>query len=144
MKIIILSVTALFLISCASVSDIAPVGQNTYRVSSQMSGNFPSWPEVKGLSIKKANEYCKRNGKVMLEDKWETHGARGWSPLNAELTFKCIASSNEEKQTTNNKNIQNKKTNDLYADLRELKKLLDSGAINKKEFEILKAKRLSE
>lgn len=144
MKKIIIGITALLLMSCASVSTIAPVGQNTYRVSSQMSGNFPSWPEVKGLSIKRANEYCKSNGKIMLEDKWETHGARGWSPLNAELTFKCIASSNEKEQSANKEVTPNKKSSDLYADLKELKKLLDSGAITKKEFEVLKSKRLSE
>jgi len=42
------------------------------------------------------------------------------------------------------KNIKIKKTGDIYADLKKLKELLDSGAITQKEFENLKAKRLAE
>lgn len=81
---------ALALSGCASVSDVMPVGKDTYRVSSEMAGNFPSWPEVKGLSLKRANEYCDGLGRYMKEVDWETHGARGWTPLNAELTFECL------------------------------------------------------
>ena len=56
-----------------------------------MAGNFPSWSEVKDLALKRANQYCQSKKKYMKEDKWETHGARGWTPLNAELTFQCLA-----------------------------------------------------
>ena len=91
MKIIILMLLILTISSCASVSEVRPVGKDTYRVSSEMSGNFPSWSEVKDLSLKRANEYCNGMKSYMVEGKWETHGARGWTPLNAELTFQCLA-----------------------------------------------------
>ena len=80
----------LILIGCASTSDVIPVGENKYHVSSEMGGQLSSWSQVKGLSLKKANEYCSNKNQIMEVDKWETHGARGWTPLNAELTFKCI------------------------------------------------------
>ncbi len=91
MKKIIIFIATLFFVSCASVSEVVPVDKDTYRVSSEMSGQFPSWSEVKGLSLEKANEYCLAQGKYMKEGSWETHGARGWTPLNAELTFQCLA-----------------------------------------------------
>ena len=90
MRIFVITICSLFIIGCSSVSNVSPVGKDTYRVSSEMSGQFPSWSDVKGLSLKKANEFCKARGGYMKEGEWETHGARGWTPLNAELTFSCI------------------------------------------------------
>ncbi|MEI8645044.1 hypothetical protein P4S60_05295 [Pseudoalteromonas sp. Hal040] len=82
----------LTVVGCSSVSNVLPVGKNQFRVSSEMGGQFPSWSDVKELSIKKAIEYCASTSKTMEEISWETHGARGWTPLNAELTFKCVDS----------------------------------------------------
>ena len=91
-KKIICIVSILSIVGCSSVSNVLPVGKNQYRVSSEMGGQFPSWSDVKELSIKKANEFCNADKKIMEEIKWETYGVRGWSPLNAELTFTCLAS----------------------------------------------------
>ncbi|MGH8708483.1 MAG: hypothetical protein ACREVD_10560 [Burkholderiales bacterium] len=82
---------ALLCAGCVSVSGVIPVGKDIYTVSAEMSGNFPSWSEVKQLAMKHANEHCSSLGQYMTIEKWETHGARGWSPLNAELTFRCKA-----------------------------------------------------
>jgi hypothetical protein len=91
MRNILVLISSLFFIGCSSISNVIPVGKDTYRVSSEMSGQFPSWSDVKGLSLSKANEFCNAKGMYMKEGDWETHGARGWTPLNAELTFTCIA-----------------------------------------------------
>ena len=76
--------------SCASTSEVLPVGPETFTVSSGMTGQFPSWSDVKGLAIKRANDYCAGRGQVMEVVSWDLHGARGWSPLSADLTFKCV------------------------------------------------------
>ncbi|MDA3946172.1 MAG: hypothetical protein PF439_05790 [Helicobacteraceae bacterium] len=81
---------------CSTISNVAPVGKDTYKVSSEMGGQFPSWSDVKGLSLKRANEYCRERGKYMVEGTWETHGSRGWTPLTAELTFQCLVDSPEK------------------------------------------------
>jgi hypothetical protein len=82
----------ILLVGCSSVTDVIPMGKDTYTVGATMSGNFPSWPEVKGLAYKRSNEYCAGLGKNMVPVKTETHGARGWTPLEAEVTFQCLAS----------------------------------------------------
>jgi hypothetical protein len=59
MKARTLAVVALAVLAgCSSVTDVVPVGKDTYTVGATMSGNFPSWPEVKGLAMKRGNEYC--------------------------------------------------------------------------------------
>jgi len=95
MKKAIVVCLAFLFIGCSSVSPVLTVGKDTYRVSSEMGGQFPSWSDVKGLALKRANEHCTQMGKYTVEKGWETHGARGWSPLNAELTFQCLADSSE-------------------------------------------------
>ena len=85
------------LVGCVSVSEVLPVGKNTYRVSSEMGGQFPSWSDVKGLSLKEANKFCSEKNSYMKEIGWETHGARGWTPLNAELTFECVEETPDKK-----------------------------------------------
>ena len=96
MKTLSLVILVAAICGCASVSDVMPVGKNTYRVSSEMGGQLPSWSDVKGLSLKKANAYCAASGQYMEEGAWVTHGARGWTPLNAELTFKCLTDESQK------------------------------------------------
>lgn len=96
MKEIIVGVLAMVFAGCVSVSEVIPVGKSKFTVSSEMAGQFPSWSEVKQLALKRANTHCESLGRVMTVDKWETHGARGWTPLNAELTFECVESANSK------------------------------------------------
>ena len=98
-KRILLSSIAFMLVSCASVSEVIQMGKNTYTVSSSMSGNFPSWSEVKQLALKEAVKKCKSINLYTEVVKYETHGARGWTPLNVELTFKCIEDNDETKKS---------------------------------------------
>lgn len=94
-----LAATLALLAGCSSVTDVVPVGKDTYTVGATMSGNFPSWPEVKGLAMKRGNEYCASLHKNLVLVKTETHGARGWTPLEAEITFECLAA-NDPAYTT--------------------------------------------
>jgi hypothetical protein len=80
----------LVLQACSTVGEVIPTGPDTYTVSSRMGGQLPAWSEVKALGLKRANEFCDAQKKQMTVVSWETHGARGWTPLDAELTFKCM------------------------------------------------------
>lgn len=78
------------LAACQSVSDVVPAGSGTYMVGSVVRGGFSSWAEVKALALNRANEYCANQGKEMETVDNKTHGARGWTPQEAELTFRCL------------------------------------------------------
>ncbi|MGZ3241862.1 MAG: SHOCT domain-containing protein [Burkholderiaceae bacterium] len=151
-----LSAITFVLVGCASTSEVSPIGPDTYTVASSMSGNFPSWSEVKALAIKQANTFCENKNRQMTIVDWVTHGARGWTPLNAELKFKCLALNEKdsdpsiykihtptEKSLTNNtlplpaaKNADS--MNDAIKSLEQLKELRDRGVITPEEFDAKK------
>lgn len=126
------------LVGCASVSEVSSVGRDTYSVASSMSGNYPSWPEVKGLAIKRANEFCDKENKTMTIVDWETHGARGWTPLNAELRFQCLSkevqlsNSDRPRLTSGEKSVAK---SDAAKNLEQLNDLRDRGLITQEEFD---------
>ena len=91
-------IVGLFLAACSTVGEVMPIGVDTYTVAGRMGGQLPAWSEVKGLAIKRANEFCDSKNKTMTVVGWETHGARGWTPLDAELTFKCEPNTKPESQ----------------------------------------------
>jgi hypothetical protein len=50
-----------------------------------------SWGEIKATSLKRADDYCRQQGRQMHQVDMQTHGVRGWTPQEAELTFACVA-----------------------------------------------------
>lgn len=40
-------------------------------------------------SLRRADEYCRGQSKQMRQVDMQTHGVRGWTPQEAELTFAC-------------------------------------------------------
>lgn len=85
---------AALLAACQSVSNVTPAGNGTYMVGSEVRGGFSSWAEVRALTLNRATEYCGAQGKDMEQVDSKTRGARGWTPQEAELTFRCIEKKN--------------------------------------------------
>ena len=109
MNNIIGSCLILLCTGCVSVSDVVPIGKDKYTVSSEMVMNFPSWPQVKQLSLKHANLYCNGKGQYMEVVGWNLPGVRGMTPLNAELIFKCLTEPDAvPKQTKNSEHSKPK------------------------------------
>lgn len=79
----------LLLAGCSTVGNVKTIGVDTYMVGSR-AGGFHSWSEIKELAINRASEHCANFGNKMQVLNIQTHGARGWTPLEAEVTFKCI------------------------------------------------------
>jgi hypothetical protein len=75
--------------ACTTISDVTPAGDGNYTVTTQVRGGMTSWGEVKASSLKRADEYCRQQEKQMHQVNMQTHGVRGWTPQEAELTFAC-------------------------------------------------------
>ncbi|MFM0060998.1 hypothetical protein PQR64_35830 [Paraburkholderia phytofirmans] len=79
------------LAACTTVSEVTPAGDGHYTVTTQVRGGMTPWGEVKASSLKRADEYCTQHGKQMHQVDMQTHGVRGWTPQEAELTFACTS-----------------------------------------------------
>ena len=83
-----LLIITLILTGCSAVGNVQPISGNTHSVTS--SGHYTSWSELKTSCIQSAREFCATENKQSVIVDWETHGVRGWSPQEGELTFNCI------------------------------------------------------
>ena len=91
MKMMVLSAIAALLSGCATMSDVAQTGKDTYTVSNQQRGGLTSWGEIKQAALKRANEFCAAKGLHMVSVDMQTHGVRSLTPQEAELTFRCVS-----------------------------------------------------
>ncbi|WP_168788204.1 hypothetical protein [Paraburkholderia aromaticivorans] len=89
MKTKIAFVGLTILAACTTVSEVTPAGDGHYTVTTHIRGGMTPWGEVKASSLKRADEYCTQQGKQMHQVEMQTHGVRGWTPQEAELTFGC-------------------------------------------------------
>ncbi|MFP3601738.1 hypothetical protein [Paraburkholderia sp. SIMBA_053] len=80
------------LTACTTISDVTPAGDGRYTVTTQVRGGMTAWGEVKASSLQRADAYCRQQGKLMHQVDMQTHGVRGWTPQEAELTFSCTTS----------------------------------------------------
>lgn len=91
MKRIVAILIPAALAACTTVSDVTPAGDNHFTVTTQVRGGMTPWGEVKASSLKRADEYCRQQGKQMHQVDMQTHGVRGWTPQEAELIFGCTS-----------------------------------------------------
>lgn len=75
--------------ACTTITPVTSLGGGKYMVGYQRKGGFDNWTEVKAGAITQANDYCAKDGKTAEILNTEEQGARGWTPMNVEVTFVC-------------------------------------------------------
>ncbi|WP_159016031.1 hypothetical protein [Cognatiluteimonas profundi] len=83
----LLAVTAIA--GCASTSAPVAVGPDTYTLSISQMGGMKSHGSVRADALRKANEHCGSLGKTMVLQTSESSGARGWTPIEEAVTYRC-------------------------------------------------------
>lgn len=96
MKKTIIALSAFALLGCAGTGDIIPAGKNTYLVGAKARGGLRSWATIKGMALNDATEFCQEKKLNMLPVEISTHGVRGLTPQEADLTFKCLSDNDPE------------------------------------------------
>jgi hypothetical protein len=77
------------LLSGCATSDVVPMGQNTYMLTEHVWG-FTGPSPIKADLLKKADDYCKIHGKVLLVTKTVEIGVKFGSEPAAEVYFKAL------------------------------------------------------
>lgn len=83
---------AVALAGCTAVlTDVTPIGQDAFQVgANNRSGNL-SKAEMTSVVLKRANEYCAAQGKTMELIDAKAVGTQGWTTVDSEAKFKCVA-----------------------------------------------------
>ena len=79
------------LTGCASISEIAPAGKDTYMIAASSLGFGTAGATLKAKLYTKANLYCTKQNKVLFpvsDSSVDYRAFRGMA--NAELTFRCL------------------------------------------------------
>jgi hypothetical protein len=78
------------LVACTSVSEVTPMGKDTYMVGAEARGGMYSRTEVTQMAVKRANAFCQEQGKVMSPSHIDNTGVRGWTPQETQFLFECL------------------------------------------------------
>lgn len=80
----------LLLAGCQTISEVMPIGKDSYMVGANVRGGLVSDAEVTALSVRKANEWCAGQGKQMELTNSTNSGTQGWTPQQSQVMFKCF------------------------------------------------------
>jgi hypothetical protein len=91
MKLLLVSLAGLgLLVGCTSAPEPVSVGPNEYMIAGSDGTGITSKASLLTATLKRANEFCAKDGKIAQVDTSDTAGAQGWSTINAKATFKCV------------------------------------------------------
>ena len=94
-KIVILLFASLLVTSCASMSEITPVGKDTYMMASS-SNAAKSGGELKAKLAQKASMFCADHGKLMMLVGFSAEDMAFGRIASAEITFRCLLENDPE------------------------------------------------
>ncbi len=61
-SVLMAAAAAAFVCACSSVTDVSPMGNDTYMVGGKAVGGHMSHTEVKGIALQRADDYCQAKG----------------------------------------------------------------------------------
>lgn len=86
----------LLVASCASSSDIAPYGRDSYMVSMDDAWGWHSPSALQVRAAQRANTFCAEQDKVMTVRNTAGQGSPGWTVTSSSLIFSCIDKNDPE------------------------------------------------
>jgi hypothetical protein len=103
MRIVITAASAacLSVAACTTITEVTPMGKDTYMVGANDNSGIKSHTEVAQLAIKRANEFCASQHKVMSPGRVKNSGVQWWTSEETEFVFQCLDESDPAYQRPN-------------------------------------------
>lgn len=79
------------LAGCASAGEIVPLNRDTYVVSASGGGGLRTFAHLESLALAKARAYCAGMNERMVFVSVHNTGAPTWTPMESDVTFRCVA-----------------------------------------------------
>ncbi|MFA5731814.1 MAG: hypothetical protein WC934_07390 [Acidithiobacillus sp.] len=79
------------LAGCASAGAIVPLNRDTYMVAASGGGGLRTFSHLESLALAKARAYCAGINKRMVFVSVRNSGAPTWTPMESDVTFRCVA-----------------------------------------------------
>ena len=89
-KYMVIALATFGFTACQTVSQVLPVGKDTYTVGANTRGGLTSDAEVTAISIRRAAEWCAGLGKSIELVNSTSSGTQGWTPQQSQIVFKCV------------------------------------------------------
>ena len=86
----------LFLVSCASISEVVPVGKDTFMLTGSNNHSRSTGGELQVELFKVANAYCASLGKELMYVKSSSVDARLFNSSTSDLYFRCLVAGDPE------------------------------------------------
>jgi hypothetical protein len=84
------------LAGCATTSEIAPYGRESFILSAGDIWGGYSGGSLQVRAAQTANEFCQKQGKVFVVRNTSVSGVQGWSSTSSTLIFSCVSESDPE------------------------------------------------
>ena len=95
-KFITLLLASFLLTSCASTSDVIPVGKDTYTLAKSSAGMGKGGVTLKAALVKKASKFCAKEEKLLLLTDVTLVEQSVGRPASAEIIFRCLYENDPE------------------------------------------------
>lgn len=97
---------SLFVPSCVSISEITPIGKDTYMMASSSSAMGEGGGNLKAKLVKEASLFCTEKSKALMLVGFSSVDMAFGRPASAEITFRCL-NENDPEYTRPNVNYEN-------------------------------------
>lgn len=100
MRTMVCFAASIALTGCVSTGEVTPMGRDTFMVGTDVTlgSGVTSTSSLMSRNLKTANAYCAAQNKVMVPDSVQTQGVRGFTPVESNLTFRCVTSGDPDNQ----------------------------------------------
>ena len=101
MQKVITALCSMYLIGCASTTDVVQYGKDSYMLSSGDVWGGYSQGSLQVKAAQRASDFCAKKDKLFIVRNTAGQGTQGWTGTSSTLIFSCVSKDDPEYQRPN-------------------------------------------